>query len=97
MPPGDAPSTASATTIAARGAYLLRFGAFLEPENAMRFQNVLKQYGYAAEVVPYAEGGKILQLVQVGGFADREAATEAAISLQRDAGIEAMPMRLMAK
>ena len=76
---------------------MLQFGAFLEPTNAARMQAELKKYGYAAAIVPFSGHGKVLQLVQIGGFADRDAAAETAAALQRDTGIGALVMKSIPK
>ncbi len=72
------------------GAFILWFGVFAEPANAALVQKALQKYGYAATVVPYSIGGKVWRVVQLGGFADRDDADEAAVSVQLEAGIGAL-------
>ncbi len=84
---------APAAASGGHSAYLLQFGAFQEPANAARMQAVLKKYGYAAGIVPFTTSGKVLQLVQIGGFADRNAAAQVGANLQRDTGIDALVMK----
>jgi cell division septation protein DedD len=85
-----APATVAETQGQGGGSFMLWFGAFAEPGNAALVQKALQKYGYTAAVVPYSVGGKVLRLVQVAGFVDRNAADEAAVSVQRQAGIGAL-------
>lgn len=75
------------------GAYVLQLAAFRIPANATRMQTVLIKDGFTANVVPFNNNGKAWQLVQIGSFADRSSAAEAAVSLRRQTGLAALVMK----
>jgi cell division septation protein DedD len=92
--PANAVAPAAVAETQGQGSgFMLWFGAFAEPGNAALVQKALQKYGYTAAVVPYSIGGNVLRLVQVAGFVDRNAADEAAVSVQRQAGIGALVTR----
>jgi cell division septation protein DedD len=75
------------------GRYILQLGAFRDAANAVRLQQTVRQRGFAARIVPQESVGGILDLVQIGGFADRIAAAAGAASLRRQTGIAALIMK----
>lgn len=74
------------TTTPARGGYSIQLGAFQEAASAARMQADLKRYGYTATIGLGLSGQKTWHLVQVGGFADRSTAAEAAAAIQKRTG-----------
>jgi cell division septation protein DedD len=86
-----AASTPSAPAMAGR--YILQLGAFRVAANAERLQQTVRRWGFAARIVPQESVGGILDLVQIGGFADRIAAVAGATSLRRQTGIAAFIMK----
>jgi DedD protein len=94
------PSTTQAATAASNpaapavaGRYILQLGAFRDAANAVQLQQTVRQRGFAARIVPLESVGGILNLVQIGGFADRIAAAAGATSLRRQTGIAALIMK----
>ena len=72
-------------------AFSLQVGAFLEPENLERFVADLEERGYTPRVQEITNSsGRVLSIVRVGGFSDRSAAVQAALTFQQREGMDAL-------
>jgi cell division septation protein DedD len=78
-----------------RGAvFQLQLGAFLNTDNANRFQRDLNMQGFPVKVSPKKDRqGRVWQVARLGAYSDRLTAMEAAARFRRDTGLEAIVMK----
>jgi DedD protein len=73
---------------AAKGGWVVQVGAFADFDNVVRLRDQLRRHGHAVSTEDVVQGGKKLVRLQVGPFADREAALAAQARIEKEIGLQ---------